>query len=234
VNPNRLVHWVDWTGTTASAETGNFQLANPPIALALDIDNSLWVIDRTNTLLHYFKGGGGYALEPADTLSLGTLLGIGTTPVVCDFVINWHNGALYLLTNDGPNRDGRLWRIECDGELWSGGTNPRALELSVGRQYPSVADGGDIGIDQLDSGGLLLDGPQDAQIAVFHAEGVGGLYVFNADLEQTAASTGGTASGPRGVLVAVQDYALSNETDPAPGSEHWAWHDRWTLPAAWQ
>ncbi|MEO7994002.1 MAG: hypothetical protein ABI743_06345 [bacterium] len=233
-NPNRKVHWFDWDGSLATAETGSVDLPAPVIALTIDADDSFWAIDQNNILLHYTRSGGSYAQAASDQVDLGVRLGIGLSTVICDLVLDFHNGAKYILTNSGPSRNGRLYRLECDGSLWTGGTNPANFALSTGSQYPGVPDGGDLDIDQYSNAGALLTGDQDAQLVVFHAVGGGGLYVFNADLEQTASSTGGTASGARGVVVAAGNYAVSNETGDLVNGEAWAFQDFWTLPGAWK
>ncbi|HYE80204.1 MAG TPA: hypothetical protein VEI97_19680, partial [bacterium] len=233
-NPNVLIHWADYTGATLATEGGAVSHARPVVALALDVDDSLWVIDRDNILSHYSKLPEGYSLVPSDTVDLGAVLGIGLSTVVCDFVVNHHNRAKYILTNSGPTRNGRLYRLECGGTLWTGGTNPANFPLSTGAQFPNIPDGGDIDIDQVGDDGEPLDGEQDAQIVVFHSVGTGGLYIFNSELEQTAASTGGTRSGVRGVVAYSDNYAISNEFDPAVTAAPWAFHDDWTLPAAWK
>jgi len=235
-NPNKTIHWFDYAGTTVSSQGGEFSIPLPPVAMALDVDDGLWVIDTNNILEHYRKlpGTAGYERVSDDLVDLGATLGIGTSSVVCDFVGNFHNGAFYILTNSGPGRNGRVYRLECDGALWSGGVNPLALTLSTGSQYATVPDGGDIAIDQFDSAGTLLDGPQDAQLVIFHAGSGGGVYVINADLQLTTSSTGGIASGARGTLVASEDYGLSNEFGDQVTGEPWAFQDTWTLPPSWQ
>lgn len=233
-NPNATFHWVDYTGSTAATEGGIVALARPAVALALDADDSLWIIDRDNILTHYDKGPTGYTEEVADEIDLGDLLGIGLGSVVCDFVVNHHNGAKFILTNSGPSRNGRLYRLECNGTLWTGGTNPANFALSTGAQFTGIPDGGDIDIDQVADDGNPLVGEQDVQLVIFHAVGAGGLLIFNSELEQTASSTGGTRSGVRGVVAYADNYAISNEYDASVTGAPWAFHDDWTLPAAWK
>lgn len=235
-NPKTTVGWFDYSGAQVTAAGGSFQLPVPPVALTLDVEDGLWVIDTSNILEHYRKlpGTAGYQRVPADLINLGAVLGIGSSRVICDFVQNFHNGAFYILTNSGPSRNGRVYRVECDGTLWAGGTNPREVALSTGSQFPGVPDGGDIAIDQWGAGGVRLDGLQDAQLVVFHTVGTGGMYVLNAELEVTATSTGDTQSGARGTLVAVENYALTNEFGDQTTGEPWAWQDRWLLPSGWQ
>lgn len=233
-NPHKTLYWIDYTGTPATAVAGSLEFARPAVAMSIDVENGVWVIDRDNLLHHYRRQGTGYVLVSSDSRDLGAILGIGLTTVVCDFVINFHNSAFYILTNSGPSRNGRLYRLECDGVLWGGGTNPLNVALSTGAQYPAVPDGGDIAIDQLAANGSLLEGPQDVQILVFHSVAGGGTYVINADLQQTAASTGGTSAGVRGTIEPVSHWVVSNESGDLAAGQPWAFIDSWTLPGAWQ
>ncbi len=131
---------------------------------AIDIDayDDIWVLD-TDNVMHRYDKTNGYTESMARQFDLDSATSGTFNGFVFDFVINFHNEAFFILTNETGK--GVLWRFECDGtynQLINGNSNPLVDVL----EYATENDVADIGIDNLNIGGNVLDGAQDSQIVV--------------------------------------------------------------------
>ena len=200
---------------------------------AIDIDayDDVWVLDKDNVMHRYAKAT-GYAESMARQFDLDSVTSGAFTGFVFDFVINFHNEAFYILTN--ATGKGVLWRFECDGtynQFISGNPNPFIDVL----EHATENDVADIGIDNLNIGGSVLDGAQDSQIVV-----VGGYFStywysmisrIDSELGQHAASTINFGDGLTNVFFNQRTNTL------------WGWQsnalsdsftEEWNPPSDWE
>ena len=200
---------------------------------AIDIDayDDIWALD-TNKAMHRYVKTNGYAEDMARQFNLDVTTSGAFDGLVFDFVINFHNEAFYILTN--KTGKGVLWRFECDGAYNSdinGNPNPLIDVL----EHATANDVADIGIDNLNIGGNVLDGAQDSQIVV-----VGGYlstYWFSmisridSELNQHLTSTIGAGDGLTNVFFNQRTNIL------------WGWQshgnsdsftEEWDAPADWE
>jgi hypothetical protein len=140
----------------------SYDLGTQIWAIDTDANDDIWVLDEDLYVHHFVNNGDSYTEHAETSFDI-----LQTVPdfegVVYDFVIDFYNEALYILTNGSAY--GMLYRIECDGEYKNpieGSPNPL-----VGVWDHSVNDRADIIIDNLNSSGNVLQGEQDAQIVCF-------------------------------------------------------------------
>ncbi|MEO7994290.1 MAG: hypothetical protein ABI743_07815, partial [bacterium] len=185
--------WFDYTGvqvapgsiTTVSTGTGRI------VALALDGNNDVYVIDHTHHLRKFTRASGYTEVNSAPfPMNLVPIIGADggvaagdANRKVIDFVVNFRNKNFFILTQSrGAAPNARLTRIECDGTVpatVAGNPNPALFTLNTDTAQAYAAD---MTIDQLDTTGAILATQGEAQIVMGN-----GLNVTN------GAATGGPA-----------------------------------------
>lgn len=141
-------------------------VGTPIMAVDIDENDDVWVLDTDNAMHKYVKSSGYTELVAA-----GFDLDITTTGQfsgqVYDFVIDYYNEAFFILTDSSDRLD--LWRIECDGvynSLINGNVNP-ITDVLPATSYPTYdISAADITIDNLNASGVILSGAQDSQIVI--------------------------------------------------------------------
>ncbi|MFH1515644.1 MAG: hypothetical protein ABIG42_09320 [bacterium] len=137
------------------------------IAIDTDSNDDVWLIDSDN-YLHKYLAGENYT----EDLSSGFDLTDAFPPLpspdafqgeVFDFVINYHNKSLYILTDFHTNCS--LYRIECNGTYYSsyGGLNPNPLHGVLVGPHGGLAD---ISIDNFNETRNILLGQQDCEMII--------------------------------------------------------------------
>jgi hypothetical protein len=136
-------------------------------AIEIDAYDDVWALDTDNVMHRYIKSD-GYSEDVARQFDLDEVTSDMFAGLVFDFVINFHNEAFFIVTNETGKCV--LWRFECDG-FYDSDINGNPNPLIDVLPEATTSDVADIGIDNLDSSGDVLTGAQDSQIVV-----VGGVY----------------------------------------------------------
>ena len=136
------------------------------IAIDIDSNDDVWLVDNEN-LVHKFISGENYEEDYSYLIDLEDAFPAPPASAafdgeIFDFVINYHNKALYILTDSHPN--GSLYRIECNGTYHAFyGGNPNPVHGVLVGPHNGLAD---IVIDNHDYTGTVINGPQDCQMIV--------------------------------------------------------------------
>jgi len=192
--------WFDWAGgppvapgSINSVSTGSGRV----IAMALDGNNDVYIIDHTHKLRKFEKATNYTEVTttpfPLDLVPIigadgGVTAGDANRKVI-DFIVNWRNRNFFILVGSrGTAPNTRLYRIECNGTFNAtieGNPNPHLWTMTTNTTQNYSAD---ITIDQLDSTGAPLATQGEAQILVGGGQlasgGTSELYYFNTKLQR--------------------------------------------------
>ncbi len=204
---------------------------------AIDIDgyDDIWVLDIDNVMHRYVKGTSplSYTEDVTRQFDLDIATGGLFTGQVYEFVINFHNEAFFILTDNTAKCD--LWRFECDGVYYSninGNANPMIEVLAE-----DCTGNADIVIDNLDASGNHLTGAQDSQIVVvsgYNPSNNWHTIMSRVDSELDQKLTHDENWDASGIQTAYIDQRTN---------ELWGWHrsnssdswaERWTAPSQWE
>jgi hypothetical protein len=136
------------------------------IAIEIDQNDDVWIIDSDN-YVHKYLAGENYNEDLSAGFDLDLVFPSPPAPQsfqgeIFDFVIDYFNKSLYILTDYHPN--GSLYRIECNGTFYPFyGGNPNPVHGVLVGPHNGLAD---IIIDNFNVDHEPLDGPQDCQIIV--------------------------------------------------------------------
>lgn len=178
------INYFDYAGSPVTTTPQKIRTTSERmVAIAVDAQDQVWGVDHQNRL-HCFKPiPSGYQRDTSRTIDLPTALNLADPFFVCDFAINFHNGAFYFLIkpDDGLSGAASVYRLECDGSLRAsinGHANPLPVTI--------YELGGTLSIDNHSSTGAILDGQQDSQMLIGGYAEPYDLYVVTADLQITA------------------------------------------------
>ena len=142
------------------------------IAIETDWNDNVWMIDSDN-YMHKYLVEENYKEDTVAGFDLNDAFPALPNPAafqgeVFDFAIDFHNKALFILTDYGSK--GTLYRIECDGTYYPtyGEINPNPVQSVLFGPHNGLAD---IYIDNYDEYTDVLLGDQDSQILI-----TGGRY----------------------------------------------------------
>jgi len=201
------IKYFDWNGTMVTGPIGTITTApNIPLAMALDPDDNVYIIDKTQVLRKYEKANNYAQVVTAPYPKILPFApGHGSqgdvfTMNIHDFVINPHNAAFYILgqTNAQPATvppgNGYLYRVECNGNINAftpaGTANPQRFVLNPGDFNDGVAD---ITIDYRNSVGAILPDAGDVQIIVMSHTDFGNtepdIRIFDSELRFNLSAT---------------------------------------------
>ncbi|HYE77826.1 MAG TPA: hypothetical protein VEI97_07560, partial [bacterium] len=222
---------VPWTSVQTITTTAK------PIALALDLNDDVLMIDITNVLHKYSKATGYTEVTtggwPVDLKLAPYNLGLGGAGAgdkkVHDFIVDWRTRSIIILAQSQESAtaapgNGYLLRINCDlsvPTLPNG--NPVRLLLT---DSTSQALNADITIDQLDANGIALNSLQGSrQIAVLgntNSTTVPDFYFYDTNLFLQGSMQG---EGPNGTIKgsAATFNIHNNLTHTWDGSTNIAW-----------
>ncbi|HYE78720.1 MAG TPA: hypothetical protein VEI97_12115 [bacterium] len=202
------IRWFDYSGSLVTAIGGSISTTGVVIALAIDRNDNLLMIDNSHVLHRYLKATGytedfaaPFPLNLAPTIGLPTGTGDAARNVH-DFVVNFHNNAMYILVQseaspaNSPPGNGYLYRVECNGAINPttpmGNLNP--LRFIVNSTSIS-GQASDITIDNHNAAGGILPTASDVQMVITGYTGSGNL---NPDLQHVNSElqlTGGVDVG---------------------------------------
>jgi hypothetical protein len=202
-------------------------------AVEIDENDDVWVID-SNSILKMYDKSNNYELDYCRQFDLNdaTSGGFSDFVYVYDFVINFHNDAFFILTNETLH--GTLWRIECDGSYDSninGHLNPMTDTLPQ-----DITNGkADIGIDNLNWLGNPLTGAQDLQIIVvgtyYGTKNCGMVARVDSELDQILTVNSTASDG----LINVAVNQITNEMwGFEAGIYSDSYTESWSPPTDWQ
>lgn len=201
------LNYFDWNGTLVTGPVSVIPTGtNIPLAMTLDPDDNIYIIDKTQVLRKYEKANNYAEVTSAPYPKILPFApGHGSqgdvfTMNIHDFVINPHNAAFYILaqTNaqpaDSGQGNGYLYRVECDGSIDpftpAGTENPQRFILNPGDFNDGVAD---ITIDYRNSTGAILPDAGDVQIVVMSHTGFGNtgpdIRIFDSELRFNLSAT---------------------------------------------
>ncbi|HYE77001.1 MAG TPA: hypothetical protein VEI97_03355, partial [bacterium] len=227
-NAGSVVHLFNAAGPgPATAEWTSFDVGKPVVALCVDEDDAIWVVDNTNTLRRYTDTGGGYAEDIDSGIALGSATAGGILgESIYDIDLDYHNRAFFLVVKQLGDRLA-VWRVECNGDLEqpNGHTNP--VDDVTGGPLRDAA----IAIDNYGVHGQVLTGQQDAQILVAVENGLGWLGILTSDLERTASWTGTQGASRLALLYREGQAVTLADQSGAAGSRLL---DFWLMGGAWQ